>query len=327
MRVATSESRWLHFVQAVARGAGGPSLRLQLLATYPLADQVGPTCAGLFTRMLAREAVRTLAREGGWRDESRPVDDPEVVHDGRLWDRRPVPALAFGPWTLAVLRWAYTSPVHGEPPPVPDEMLLGDRLVAFWLARVFLATGLHDGLRAVEHEPLAVLLAAGRRPFTGDWPVWLEEGDVLLEGLVDALGRAWAAAEREKLALTDPAALTVWSAHQHAILAPLLDAVVARGRPDLADFLLVAGEALVPEPDAAPTLEQAPLDRTASLRDRTAALEASPVLATHIGRLEHALQRARVTRFFEDGYDAAQARLRRWERFGDARARVFRQVR
>jgi hypothetical protein len=201
-------------------------------------------------------------------------------------------------------------------------------LVAWWLARVLLQGGFDRGYGAIEHEPLARLALAGRLagPIV-DWASWLDAGGVLLlEGLQEGLGHAWAAAEHDKMALVDPELLASWGHAQSRLLVSLQGELGERNRMDLADFLLAAGAVLVPRPEAPPALDPTALLPSRSLRERTNARRASAALCQAIVRLEAELQTARTTRFFDDDYEAAQARLRRWERFGSSRARVFREA-
>lgn len=324
-RVARSEAGFLRFVRMVVRGAPVAQLARILARAQPLNDRIGETAMGVVKTTLARGLVVELARNGGWRNEPRPVDGDLVT--GRLWDRHATPSLTFSGWSFAVLRWAYTTaviPPVGVPEP-PQVLPNGDRLVAWALARALGSCELVGAGACVVFEPLAALQLAGRAPSPAvDWSAWLVEGAVLLEGVSESIGRSWAAVESSKLALTEPADLVQLGNAQARLLTPLLDALHAADRLDLADFLLFAGEHLVVDPSKPPVLVPTELRASRSIRERAAATRASAAFASSIGVLEGRLQSARVTRFFDDDYDAAQARLARWERFGPARATLFR---
>ena len=101
---------------------------------------------------------------------------------------------------------------------------------------------------------------------------------------------------------------------QHA---GLLQRRVADDRRDLADFLIEAGPRWVPEDaDWIPHVE---LDSRHSLRDRTDARRALAVFPGVLLRLSRGIHTDASVNFFEDGYDAAQARLKQWERLGPTR--------
>lgn len=328
-RVSRSESRFLLFVRALMVGGPRDQLEAQLKTTHLLPERLGPTAMRLVERTLAKGAILALARGGGWHHEIRPAGTPEAVVEGPLWRRHPEVELRFSTWSFAVLHWAWQGSLteRGSPPKEPTEPGLGDRLVALLLARAFVGVDLPFGIPAVLHEPLVGLFLAGRavRPYR--WSEWLDAGgDVLLEGLQDGLGASCAAREVEKMGMSDPEALLEASTRQRALLDPLLQELARRERLDLADFLLAAGQHLVPDPHQPPALEPHRLRANAPLRDRLAAREASAAFIDSVLWLEMQLQSARNTRFFEDTYDAAQARLTRWERFGPDRARVFREA-
>ncbi|MCB9671215.1 MAG: hypothetical protein H6734_17160 [Alphaproteobacteria bacterium] len=328
LRVARSESHFLLFVRNVLRGGPQDQLFTHLAGKNPLYPRIGPTAMGILQRSLARGCVLALARHGGWRRETRPVGDPEHAVDGRLWDRHPDVHLTFRSWSYQILVWSWTRPqTDAAPfPRPPTRPGLGDRLVAFLVARALIEARLPQGLAAVAHEPLAQLYAAGRAPLVDvDWPAWLDTGgDILLEGLGESLGRSWAEAERWKLGHTEPLALAEVGEAQQALLRGLLQALEHRDRLDLADFLLHAGQLVVADPAAPPVLEPVDLRASSSLRDRMRARAACAAFTDAVTFLADAMHGPRSTRFFDDTYDAAQARLRRWERFGDDRARVFR---
>jgi hypothetical protein len=323
-RVARSEAGFLRFLQLLITGAPTDTIAHVLLRTNVLRPRIGPTAMGLVQDALAKGTVRLLAHGGGWRPETRPVGDD--VATGPLWTRRPVEAIAFGPWSFALLRWAYTEALvsPSRPPDPPETWQTGDHLVAWMVARALATTGLHGSGGAVARSPLAALALAGACPSPEpDWPAWLEAHDVLLEGLQEALGRAWADGLRSLLAGVEPAEVATVGTAQRELIEPLLDALSTRGRLDLADFLWVAGEQLVPDPDHPPTLAPT-LRASRSLRERQAAQDVVAAALALVVRLERSLEAARTTRFFDDDYDAAQARLARFERFGTARATVFR---
>ena len=68
------------------------------------------------------------------------------------------------------------------------------------------------------------------------------------------------------------------------------------------------------------------LDPEASLRERSEARQQAGALFRAVQRLEQWDQLHRGTRFIDDGYEAAQAMVKDWERLGPAGFRAAEQV-
>ncbi|MCB9674011.1 MAG: hypothetical protein H6737_02785 [Alphaproteobacteria bacterium] len=328
MNVARSEGQLLTLARALVDGTH-PTVVAPLIGdSQPLNRHVGPTAMGILETTLAKGAVMTLVQQGGWRVEKRPGPDGQL-RTGRLWERHPTPALHFSKWSFKVLRMLLKEPLvtSAKCPTAPDAPGEGDRILALLVARALVTLNLTHGFGAVQHEPLVQLAFPWWVEATPvDWPAFLKGREWMIEGLHDLLADAWVEAQRDMIDTRSPARVIAGSERQRAVLTGFLDAIEAMGRRDLADFLLAAGERLVPDPALPPAFGPRELDTTATLRDRTAAVRGSTALLEALARVQQFNAADRTVRFFDDEYEATQQRLARWERYSDARAGVVRRA-
>lgn len=325
MRVARSEALILAVARGLFDGASSDVLGPLFAAAHPMPARIGPTAAGILERTLALGAVRVLARSGGWRRERRP-DAHGVLREGRLWERHQPQSLRFTGASARLLVWLAGSAVGvSAPPRRVTSSGAGDQLLALLASDALVEAGHGASLGPLAEQPLVRLAHAWWCDGDAvDWRSWLPEHAWLVEGLGDRLASAWVNTERQKAATRDPLRVLAGSRRQAVVLAGWLDACDAIGRRDLADFLWTAGERLLPDPSVPVGLGARSLDPTRPLRDRLEARVASTSLLDAWIRMDEAVHADRVTRFFDDGYELAQARLKRWERFGEQRVGVAR---
>lgn len=313
-RVARSEARLLALVRALVEGRGAEPW---LVASYALPETISPAAMDLVEHTLAVGTVRRLASGGGWHVEKRPVDG-KLVH-GRLWERHPEPPLQFGRWSYQLLRHLLVQPLANDPGRLdaPDVLHSGDVLLGFFAARALFEAGLNGAIGLVDSIPL-VQLAFPRQLATRQ----LLEQPWLLEALQDELADLWVTHLEQLGQVRDPLAFAQRNLAIDRTLNAYLDALDAQDRRDLADFLVDAGCRWVSE-DATwmPPFE---LDPEAPLRARADASRSMVAFVGVLLRLAQGIHADGQVRFFEDTYDAAQVRLKRWERFGPARVAALR---
>lgn len=302
LRVAASE----HLLIALARGlVGGPAqhaaLQPILAGRTSLPPRIGPTAAGLVQDAL-RQSWTALALRG----------------QRRFWRHHAPVELAFSSATLAVLRWLVATPLASEAAPTLPvyRLTIGDQVVIY----LALAAAPRPSLAAqplVRAAPLAWLgfadlLARDGHTVPDFASLTAGAGAIVVEALTPELGARWAAVERVKASLTSPAAVVALGAAQDATLGGFMRAVGPRR--DLAAFVLEAAAAshLSPEPRG--------LDPGASLAARGEARLAAGALLRAVAHWTAWDHEHRGVRFFDEGYDQAQALLARFERLGLAHA-------
>lgn len=308
-QVSRSEARLLALVRAIFEGRGEEGF---LVASFPLADQISPAAMGLLEHTLAVGCVQALARGGGWKRERRPRG-AELV-DGRLWERHePVP-LHFTGWSYRILASLLRTPLSQQVLELapPDEAAPGDRILAFLIARSLHRSRLPEALSLVQHEPLVQLGFHRELDVDG-----LLAAPWLLEAFQQDLEDLWVGHLEELAEITAPLPLIERNVAFHRTLDCLLGALEAHDRRDLADFLIEAARRWIPED--ADWMPQVELEARHALRDRTEARRALCVFPGVLLRLSDGIHRDASVNFFEDGYDAAQARLKQWERLGPIR--------
>ncbi|MBA3819431.1 MAG: hypothetical protein H0X17_11105, partial [Deltaproteobacteria bacterium] len=140
-------------------------------------------------------------------------------------------------------------------------------------------------------------------------------GALVVEALSGDLARRWFGAELAKRAATDPVELVELGAAHDEVLTRFMAACDARGRRDLASFVIDAAvpliaKNLIPVP--------AELDGKAPLSTRAQARLAAGSLLRAVLRWHDWDQQHRGVRFIDDNYAAAQLLLERFERIGAA---------
>lgn len=326
MRVARSEGQLLNLAKGLLDGGAAPGLSSLLADPHPPIKRIGPTAARILERTLARGAVLMLCREGGWRTETRPTNYPDVK-TGRLWERHSPPELRFSKASFTLLRRLLNTPlVTTTPSAGPPAEGHGDHILALATARAMARARLSRGLSMVASSPLVVLAHPQVPGNEVDWAAWVPQHIVLLEGLQDCLAEAWIENESRLLQLRDPEAVIERAHRSRRVLEGFLAALEGIQRLDLADFILSAAQVIFAPQRPLPCFD---LDPATPLRVRTDATRSATAFADALLTLERAIHHERAQRFFDDGYDAAQARLARWERLGEApisRARELREI-
>ena len=322
--VAASE----HALIMMARALVQPSahdVQLYLLSHRELPAKIGPTCAALLADAFSHLWPALWRRDGA---RVRATLSPSgAVRRGRPWQRHPEPpALELTAATLALLRWLVAMPlgVEGALPELARAPLaIGDQL-AIYLA-LDLAAAEPVPQRAIARQPLvraAPLAWLGFAHLMAGEPPPMDSlvtgaGAVVVEALQADLAARWAAVERDKPARTDPDALIAIGTAQAAALERFTAACDAAQRRDLAGFVIDAAAPLI-----ARGLSPAPreLDPRAPLSSRSAARVAAGALLGGVRRWAAWDDAHRTIRFIDDGYDAAQLLLARFEAIGRAGA-------
>ncbi len=296
--------------------------------------KMAPTGMRLLRDVLAKGAVRALARGGGWRSRARTGGGGRVA-TGRLWEIHPSLELRFSPFTYELVRWLAAAPLAAAKVPTLDGVsatTAGDEIVAYLACALVEGSeiaGVVAAQPAVRSSALAWLafsrmLALSSPSSTPPAAAAFARiaagpGAVVVEGLEDELAHRAIAGVHAGGALADPRAASGAGAAERAVLDAFLDAADAAGRRDLATFLVTAGSRLLgtgASPAALAAAWTAALDPNARLADRAEARRASAAPLRALRRVGRWDEEARLTRFFDDGYDAAQALLARWEHLG-----------
>jgi hypothetical protein len=312
--VSLPEANLLTLTQAALELGEPQDLRRLLLLSARAPERLGPTAMRLFQESLAKGTVLALARAGGWRAEV----------GGRLWERGALPELRFGPALFRFLQWVLRTPlaeggpgrIEGQGPFFPAEEVV----VAALVERVRgsgceTAVLRHPGVRA---SPLLALLYAGelgaqeRLEFAP--PFSATAHGPLLEGVQSWAVQAWLGVEKAKGSLEAPEVLLRVGDAQRLVLESFLQSASAARH--LAMFLVEVGRRWL-APGRTAAHYGAALDSEAPLGTRVAARRSSLALLRALGRLRAWDQEHRATRFFDEGYAAAQALIRAWERLGE----------
>lgn len=292
-------------------------LRLLASSVTP-PSTLGPTARRLLADTLGRGTVLALARQGGWREGP----------GGRLWERRPAPALHFSGSMVRLFQWLLRTPL-GDPGAAPlaltEPLTLGESVVVTLLLDALRGTGWESVLArqaVVRSSPLVVLAHLGELSRTAPLEplphLEVAQLAVAIEGLRGLFKRSWVAAERAKHEVTDPAVLLRMGEAQARVLASYLDAVDVAGQRGLATFLVDAAAEWLDGVTSADDLVRG-LSPEAPLRERSAARKAAGALLRALTRLREWDREHRGVRFIDDGYDEAQALVRAWECLGEQR--------
>jgi hypothetical protein len=305
----------------LARTAVGlmPAADAMRLLTVPVdaPAKLGPSAQWLLRQTLSYGTVLTLARQGGWQQEA----------GGRLWERHPAPQLGFTGNVVRLFQWLLKTRLT-DPDPAPlatqGPLTLAESILATSLLDQLRGTGCTAALArqpALRAAPLVVLAHTFELARLGPLAVPVFEPAVLslpVEGLGALLTRAWVSAERAKRDVADPAVLARVGSAQEQVLDAFLTAIDAAQARRLATFLIDAGAEWLAGPRSAEELLRG-LSHDAPLRERTQARRRAGAFLRVFARLRAWDQEHRATRFFDDGYEGAQALVRRWEPMTDAR--------
>lgn len=312
---------------SLARGlftGGGSELQLLMLEGWPVPAKLSPRGLRVLEDTLGKGAVLWLTKAGAWRD--------------RLWERRPPPPIAFESATVQVLQWLLEQPL-GHEGANPLRLVKASSLGCELLLLAALASSIETSAeRQLATQPAVRASALCRLAFP--IPLALAGGPELagpleldaaqqfaLEALQPSLAKWWRAGERLKARLLLPADVLRSGLAQARVLDALLQWAEANDQRERCTFLLEALAPMLHERTTAADFVATFDDRT-PLRERQAARRAAGAALQGVARLQAWDEAARTVRFIDDGYQAAQARVKAYEAsFGTARFAVARRVR
>jgi len=332
-RVAASEYDLLTVARALV-GLIGPDAAAPILRQgRPVQERVGPTAMGLLQDVLAKGAVLSLTRRGGWREaEHLGQREPRPA---RLWERREPPALVFGPLTYELCRWLTSAQLGGGEPKRlrwDRSATLADQLALYLACDLAQRAGCGEAVAAssaFRRSPLAWLgfvdlLSVAGAPSAAEltasaWDALFkgEGGTTLLEALQADLARRWLEVEHGKARITSAQRLTELGVAQTAVLEGLTTAAEGAGRRDLAAFACEAAARLLRYRPSASCWVRG-LVREGSLEERARACREGGAFLRSLERIHRWVEEARGVRFFDDDYAASQLLLRQWEPLGGA---------
>lgn len=319
---------------ALARGLFGDSgseLQLLMLEAWAAPAKLSPQGLDVLEDTLGKGAALWLTRHGAWRD--------------RLWTKRAPPALFFESDTVAVLQWLLEQPLGHEgtgPLRLVHAKSLGCELVLLAALAAAVDTPAERQLAtqpAVRASPLCRLafpipIALAESPDVKTKanlpmpPLAFDAAqDFALEALQPSLARWWRAGEKLKARLLLPGDVLRCGTAQARVLDQLFAWAEANDRRERCTFLL---EALAPLlHDRASAVDfVAQFDDRLSLRDRHAARRAAGAALRGLERLCAWDEASRTVRFIDDGYEAAQARVKAYDTlFGNKRFALAAKVR
>jgi hypothetical protein len=345
-RVSSIERDLLHVARGIADSSGYEAAEPILRQRQELRglQRISPGALRLFEETWALGSVRAVARLGGWRRLPRwaPTSSGSVV--GRLWEAYPPPALSFSSFTFELCRWLVTTPLDApdarplETPP----RTMGDELVAYlacaWFDRQALERSVAEQ-PAIRASVLAWLgfprmLGSAGTPARGGQDTSREaastaedcaivpermdalvrDGAVVVHGLEGDLTRRAVDFERYQAEAVLPSTLRRLGEAREVVLDAFVSSLERAGRLDLAAFLVDAAAKLL---ESRGESRLAPLDPASPLGKRAAAWRAAGAFWRAIGRLGRHHSAARHVGFVDEGYDAAQLLLVRWEGLGN----------
>jgi hypothetical protein len=330
-RVAASEAEMLMLARSML-GAGAPDeVRSLLQQQRAMPAVIGPTALALLREALSKGTIAMLGRAGGWRTDISLATDPP--RRGRLWQRHSPPLLRFGTATWHVLRWLCSEPMHQPPPLPPGRRSAADELCWYRAAVLLDASGYRDAVAALAGSPLCRLAFPDLMYPSDELPDLSVLCDgaaaVVMEALQGELAERWLAMERHKSRISAAAELERIGLSQEQVLTGFLDAIDRAGRRDLGSFLVDAAHALLRARPAA-RLWIRSLAPGSSLEDRQAAARAAGSFLRAVCRIHGWWQELGTVAFFDEGYEAAQALLARWQLLGrdgfDHAARLVREL-
>lgn len=336
--VSTYEASLLGVARALTTPDAYPTIEPILLgAADP--EPIGPTAMRLLEDTLAKGVVKMLARLGGAEPRIRP--DTGTLVRKRVFEARAPLKLAFGPFTFELVRWLATAPLTfgdrlARVPFQEEATTLGDRLIAYLALRlvegervegfVAMQLGLRCDLTWLGYaRTLGVcsVLGGSKKPAvvpSFDALLATEDGRTVLECLSADLARrvrSDALWNEDVVATADDAMLLATT--ERAVLAAFTERAIATDRAYLATFLVDAGARLLPRDVRSTTIAARVVPRVGeggTLRARTESRKRSGALFHALGLLAQKREELALLRFFEDGYDVAQATLQSWEPLG-----------
>ena len=305
-----------------------------LAAKMPL-QKLGPSAMAVLKDTLGKGTVKILARLGGARPRLR-AGAPAGSKPVRVFDLRPVPTIAFGPFTFELVRWLTSVPLDDASSPALEAVpeTLGDELLAYLAIRLVEGQRMErrvasqQGMRSSPLVWLGHARVLSRHETAGDLepkaPAFdtllaREEGRLFVECLAADLARRWHDTAHWSDHVLEPQhALRIVNAERRTLDA-FMDAVERVGRWDLATFLVDAGIRLVGRGlkiydiagRAAP-----PIRAEGSLRTRTETRRRAGAIYQALVRMGARREHLSLVRFFEDGYDDAQSLLMAWDGLG-----------
>ena len=342
--VAASEAELVNMARALVQPHAHDTWAY-LAGTRAMPDAIGPTCDELLAEALEHVWPALWRRDGATPRAS--IVGNRVVR-GRIWERYPVTSLQFTPATLMLLRWLVGSPLatgnlvpelngklegdkrrlRADGPTFEDTLAIGDQ-VAIYLALDLAADS--APLRVIARQPLVQRAPLAWLGFahlmTGEPPDFAPlvtgAGAIVVDALAGELATKWRAAELAKRGLDNPDELLAFGRAQSHTLDAFMAACDNAGRRDLAGFVLDAAQPLLARGvSPAPQL----LDPTKPLSTRSEARLAAGALLRGVKRWAEWDEQHRGVRFIDDGYDAAQFLLARFEPIGRTGADVAAQL-
>lgn len=313
LRVTEAESNLL----TVARAAVGIVPAHEMLHLLPDAvaapDTLGPSARTVLEDTLARGTVWALAREGGWLP----------LGGRRVWERGVAPVLSFTASLVTLFRWVLQSPLkqhHVRPLELNVPLTAAEELVATLLVERLRQLGLARALLAqscVAQWPLVrlahVVALAEEKDCDAPLHFSVQRTALFVEGLRHFLAKRWL---EDELALwAEPSAEGVLRKRraQALVLDAWFSAIDAAGRRDLATFVIDTAVEWMKSPVPMP---KSPWPQ-ATWRVRSEALQASGEWFRAVRRLHRWDEEHRAVRFFDDGYEQAQALISDWQRLGE----------
>lgn len=293
-----------------------------LLAGPGRLEQLGPAAMGLLRQILGRGVVKMLAQLGGAQARRRPGHVGRV----RVFDVRPPPLLAFGPWTFEALRWLTRTQLGAREPGLPLTMApvkLGDQVVAYLVLKLVAGQRLE---RAVASSPgLACPLTwlgfprlLARHQATEprlDDLLATADGCTIVECLELDLARRWSEPwPTEDIVSAEVGGRTMKA--ERAVLAELVEGLGRHDRWDLAQLVVDAGVRALPPGLSARDIALRFVPRVVaegSLRSRMEARQQGGALLQALARVGRKREELGLVRFIDDDYDAAQTLLASWE--------------
>lgn len=282
---------------------------------------LGPRGMELLHQTLAQGGIDVLVRAGGWKREV-SLDGKGGIRTGRVWERHPDFCLRYSDVTFKLLR-ALLGKQEEFSSAEETALGTGDELLCY-LASKAPDAGL---CFASAHSVLCWLAPAKALSTAEPDPVsetrirgFLQSGgDVLIEALTAGLAQDVAQVEMARAQLTNGMELIAYGTAQQTMLERFCKVSLELGRPDLMNFMIDAVVELYrknPTVEALAAKLRPALEEARTLRERQSAGSACGALLRVVARLRPRYEAMRVTRHFEDGFDADQAVARRWRALG-----------